>query len=110
MAALPMVSGYDRVAAAGRSARETLGRVTSTEDIGEWTPAPAPHRHAAAVLRLEPGQLAMVAVHTWDMHGAARAALTAAWASWLEGAYRRRSTLRTFPVATSWRSSRVSWH
>jgi hypothetical protein len=110
VAALPMVSGYDRAAAAGRSTRGTLGRVTSAEDIGEWTPAPAPTRHTAAVLRLEPGQLAMVAVHTWDMHGAARAALTAAWASCLGGAYRRRSTRRTFPVATASRSSRVSGH
>jgi len=61
--------------------------VTSVDDIGEWTPAPAPHRHMAAVLRLEPGQLAMAAVHTWDMHGAARAGLTATRASCLEGAY-----------------------
>jgi FMN phosphatase YigB (HAD superfamily) len=86
-----------------------VGRVMSVDDMGEWKPAlPAPAH--GGVLRLEPGQLAMVAVHAWDVHGAVRAGFTAAWGPASRAPTRRRSTRRTFPVATSWRSSRGSWH
>ena len=102
----------DRTARLLRAAalERVVGRVTSVDDMGEWTPAPTPHRHTAAVLRLEPGQLAMVAVHTWDMHGAVRTVFTAAWGPASRAPTRRRSTRRTFPVATPWRSSRAWWH
>lgn len=38
-------------------------------------------------LGIEPHQLAMVAVHAWDVHGAVRAGLVGGWASRHEGAY-----------------------
>lgn len=64
-----------------------VGRVISVDEVGVWKPAAAPYRHAAAVLGLEPQQLAMVAVHAWDVHGAVRAGLVGGWASRLEGSY-----------------------
>jgi 2-haloacid dehalogenase len=64
-----------------------VGRVISIDKIGVWKPAAAPYRHAAAALGVEPGQLGMVAVHAWDVHGAVRAGLVGGWASRLEGSY-----------------------
>jgi len=64
-----------------------VDRVISIDEVRVWKPAPAPYRHAAALLGVEPGQLAMVAVHAWDVHGALRAGLVGGWASRLEGDY-----------------------
>jgi 2-haloacid dehalogenase len=64
-----------------------VGRVISVDEVGVWKPAPTPYLHAAATLGVEPGQLAMVAVHAWDVHGAVRAGLVGGWASRLEGTY-----------------------
>jgi 2-haloacid dehalogenase len=64
-----------------------VGRVVSVDEVGVWKPAAAPYRHTAAMLGREPGQLAMVAVHAWDVHGAVRAGLVGGWASRLEGSY-----------------------
>jgi 2-haloacid dehalogenase len=64
-----------------------VGRVISVDEVGVWKPAAAPYRHTAAVLGREPGQLAMIAVHAWDVHGAVRAGLMGGWASRLEGSY-----------------------
>ena len=66
---------------------ELVGRVISVDEVGIWKPATAPYRHTAALLGVEPGQLAMVSVHAWDIHGAVRAGLVGGWASRLEGAY-----------------------
>jgi 2-haloacid dehalogenase len=64
-----------------------VGRVISVDEVAVWKPAAAPYRHTAAVVGVEPGQLAMVAVHAWDVHGAVRAGLVGGWASRLEGSY-----------------------
>ena len=60
-------------------------RVFSIDEVRRWKPFPEPYLHAAAQLGLRPGQLAMVAVHAWDVHGAKRAGLVTGWASRLEG-------------------------
>ena len=52
-----------------------VGRVISVDEVGVWKPAPTPYLHAAGALGVEPHQLAMVAVHAWDVHGAVRAGL-----------------------------------
>jgi 2-haloacid dehalogenase len=60
-------------------------RVLTVEDAGAWKPSPRPYRRAAAVLGREPGDVALVAVHAWDVHGAHRAGFTTGWCSRLEG-------------------------
>lgn len=60
-------------------------RVFAIDEVRRWKPCPEPYLHAAAELGLRPGQLAMVAVHAWDVHGAKRAGLVTGWASRLEG-------------------------
>lgn len=62
-------------------------RVVSIDEVRAWKPAPAPYRHAAEVLGVVPGRLALVAVHAWDVHGARRAGLVTGWASRLEGRF-----------------------
>jgi 2-haloacid dehalogenase len=62
-------------------------RVISVEEVGVWKPSALPYQHAVAGFGLDPSQVAMVAVHAWDTHGARGAGLTAGWADRLEGSY-----------------------
>jgi len=62
-------------------------RVISAAEVGTWKPPARVYHHAAEVLGLPAGQVALVAVHAWDCHGAKRAGLTTGWASRLEGRY-----------------------
>jgi len=64
-----------------------IERVISVQEAGTWKPTAVVYRHAASVLGVEPGGLALVAAHAWDCHGAKRAGLTTGWASRLEGRY-----------------------
>jgi 2-haloacid dehalogenase len=64
-----------------------VNRVISIDEARTWKPAPAPYRHAADVMGVEPGRLAHVAVHGWDVHGARHAGLMTGWASRLEGTF-----------------------
>lgn len=62
-------------------------RVVTVEEVRSWKPPRIVYRHAADVLGLEPGEVALVAAHAWDCHGAKRAGLTTGWVSRLEGRY-----------------------
>ncbi|HJT05241.1 MAG TPA: haloacid dehalogenase type II [Pseudonocardiaceae bacterium] len=62
-------------------------RVLSVGDIQRWKPAPEIYRHAATTCQVEAGQVALVAVHGWDTHGAHEAGLVTGWVSRLEGRY-----------------------
>lgn len=64
-----------------------VSRVISIDEVRTWKPAAAPYLHAAAALEVEAPQLAMVAVHAWDVHGAHQAGLVTGWASRLEGTF-----------------------
>ena len=64
-----------------------VDRVISIDEVRTWKPSPAPYRHAADVMGVEPRRVAHVAVHAWDVHGAQRAGLVAGWAARLEGAF-----------------------
>lgn len=54
-------------------------RLLSVEDAPAWKPARAAYHHAAAACAVDPGQMLLVAVHPWDIHGAAQAGLATAW-------------------------------
>lgn len=62
-------------------------RVVATGELGTWKPPARVYRHAAATLGLAPEQVALVAVHAWDCHGAKRAGLMTGWAARSEGQY-----------------------
>ena len=48
--------------------------IISVESVGQFKPDPAVYRHAARRLDLEPGQIMMVAAHSFDILGPVRAA------------------------------------
>ncbi len=58
-----------------------VARVISVDEVGVWKPRPEPYRFAADALDVGPGDLALVAVHAWDVHGAAAAGLRTGWVS-----------------------------
>ncbi|SNS84607.1 2-haloacid dehalogenase [Geodermatophilus pulveris] len=62
-------------------------RSLSSEAIRAWKPAREVYLWAAGVCDVEPGRLALVAAHGWDVHGALRAGLTAAWFPRAERSY-----------------------
>lgn len=51
----------------------------SVEDAPAWKPARAAYDYAAAATGAETAGMLLVAVHPWDIHGAARAGLRTAW-------------------------------
>ena len=51
----------------------------SVEDAGIWKPAPAAYAHGCDVMGVAPGEAMLVAVHPWDLDGAARAGLRTCW-------------------------------
>lgn len=59
--------------------REYFERVLSVEEAGAWKPAAAAYKYAASTCSVDPGDMMLVAVHPWDIDGAKRAGLHAAW-------------------------------
>jgi len=59
----------------------------SVEDAGAWKPARAAYHYAANRLGIPPGEATLVAVHPWDLDGAARAGLRTAWLNRTDAAY-----------------------
>ena len=62
-------------------------RSLSAEAIQAWKPAREVYLWAAGVCDVVPPDLALVAVHAWDVHGAQRAGLTGGWAARAERRY-----------------------
>ncbi|MDH2444479.1 haloacid dehalogenase type II [Amnibacterium sp. CER49] len=58
---------------------ERLLSVEETDAAGAWKPSPAAYRSAEHALGLPPERLLLVAVHPWDVHGAATAGWRTAW-------------------------------
>lgn len=56
-------------------------RVVSIEEPRRWKPRPEPYLRAVAVAGEQPHNVALVAVHAWDVAGARDAGLTTGWAS-----------------------------
>jgi 2-haloacid dehalogenase len=54
-------------------------RLLSVEDAGAWKPAPAAYQHALDACGVAAAEAMLVAVHPWDIDGAARAGLRTAW-------------------------------
>ncbi|SEN05831.1 haloacid dehalogenase type II [Cryobacterium sp. TMT1-3] len=61
--------------------------VLTVEDAPAWKPVRAAYDYAAAACGVAPGDLLLVAVHPWDLHGAAQAGLSTAWLNRSGGVY-----------------------
>lgn len=59
--------------------RDAFAAVLSVEDAPRWKPAPEAYASALSALGREAGDVVLVAVHPWDIDGAARAGLRTAW-------------------------------
>jgi 2-haloacid dehalogenase len=58
---------------------ELVERRLSVDAVRRWKPAPEPYQHAVRELAVSPEECVLVAVHPWDIDGAKRAGLQAAW-------------------------------
>jgi 2-haloacid dehalogenase len=59
--------------------RAEFAQLLSVEDVGIWKPAEAAYDHALKACGVSAEEAMLVAVHPWDIHGAARAGLRTAW-------------------------------
>lgn len=62
-------------------------RIISIDEIRRWKPAREVYLHAAKSMNVKPEQMALVAAHAWDVHGASQAGLVTGWVSRLEKHY-----------------------
>lgn len=67
--------------------RSLVEATVSVERVRLWKPRPEPYREACRVAGVAPGHALLVAVHSWDVHGAATAGLRTGWCSRLEGEF-----------------------
>jgi len=68
----------DRLFVAG-GIRDHFELLLSVDDAPAWKPAKAAYDYAATSAGTEPSNMLLVAVHPWDIHGAAKAGLRTAW-------------------------------
>lgn len=61
--------------------RDLVEQCLSVSDVGRWKPAPEAYAHAVERCAVKAGELALIAVHPWDIDGALRAGLRAGWIS-----------------------------
>lgn len=54
-------------------------QLLSVEDAAAWKPARSAYEYAAGQCGVQPEEMMLVAVHPWDIHGAARAGLGTGW-------------------------------
>lgn len=59
-------------------------RVISIDEVRHWKPSREVYLHAAKVTGVAANELALVAAHAWDVHGASQAGLVTGWVSRLE--------------------------
>ena len=67
--------------------REHFQALLSVEEAGVWKPAAGAYAYALDQCDVEPSDAMLVAVHPWDIDGAARAGLATAWINRSGGPY-----------------------
>ena len=58
---------------------DRVEQVLSIDQVRAWKPAPQVYRLACDAAGLPPERLALVAVHSWDVHGARQARMSTGW-------------------------------
>ena len=80
--------------------REEFEHVLTVEDAGIWKPAPGAYEYAARRCEVPVEELMLVAVHPWDIDGAARAGLRTAYVNRSGGSYPSWATPPTHTVTS----------
>lgn len=78
-------------------------RQLSVDDAGRWKPHPDAYRWVAEQCAAEPAAMSLIAVHPWDLHGAAAAGMSTGWLDRHRKPYPRAftpPTLRATDLAT----------
>lgn len=68
-----------RTLLAAASLEDGFEALLSVDEAGAWKPMRAAYDYAAGACGVRPADLLLVAVHPWDIHGAAQAGLATAW-------------------------------
>jgi len=50
-----------------------IERYITIDEVKHWKPAPEVYLHAAKTLEVDPGEIALISAHDWDIQGAKRA-------------------------------------
>jgi len=79
--------------------RDRFERLLSVEDAGAWKPARAAYAHAAEACGVDLSDTLLVAVHPWDLDGAARAGMATAYIDRTGAPYPDHLTAPTHTVA-----------
>lgn len=79
--------------------RGEFEQLISVDSPGVWKPAPGSYRYAAQVCGVAVEQMLLVAVHPWDIDGAARAGMRTAWINRSGGPYPSYFTAPEFTVS-----------
>jgi 2-haloacid dehalogenase len=66
---------------------DAFERLLSVEDTSAWKPHPASYAHALSTCGVAADDAMLVAVHPWDIDGAARAGLRSGWLNRTEARY-----------------------
>lgn len=80
--ALALTNGNESTARrilGGARVADDFAAILSVDAVGHWKPRPEPYHYAAQVAGVPAEKIAMVAVHPWDLHGAAAAGLVTGW-------------------------------
>ncbi|SOD97313.1 haloacid dehalogenase type II [Blastococcus haudaquaticus] len=67
--------------------RDCFDRLLSVEDAPGWKPARGAYEYAAGACGAEPPDMLLVAVHPWDIHGAARTGMQTVWINRTDAPY-----------------------
>lgn len=59
--------------------RDEFDQLLSVDGASLWKPARGAYEYAVAACQVAPEEMLLVAVHPWDIHGAAKAGLRNAW-------------------------------
>jgi 2-haloacid dehalogenase len=78
--------------------RDRFDLLLSVEDAGAWKPSPRAYEYAVETCDVKPDEVLLVAVHPWDVHGARRAGLQAAWLNRTGAGYPATFTPPTYTV------------
>lgn len=67
--------------------RDQIDYLWPASDSGHWKPAPEPYHYAAKKLGLNIDEVALIAAHPWDIHGAVSAGMTGVYIKRQESLY-----------------------
>jgi len=66
---------------------EFIEKIYSIDEVKMWKPYGTIYRHAATDMNKDLFDIGLIAVHSWDIHGAAKVGYVTGWVSRLEGRF-----------------------